>query len=55
MKNDEYALKIKRQLGLGGAQGRETAFWKICRNTGLLCAAAGYLTFAKLPKEAVEN
>lgn len=52
MKNNEYALKAKRQLGLGGARGGQTAFWEICRNTGLPGGVAGHLTFAKLPKEA---
>lgn len=55
MKSNEYALKIKRRLGPGGARGGETALWETCRNTGLLGGAAGHLTFAKLPKEAAEN
>ncbi|WP_317320993.1 hypothetical protein [Subdoligranulum variabile] len=54
-KNDECALKTKRRLWPGRARGDETAFWKTCRNTGLLGGAAGHLTFAKLPKEAAEN
>ena len=52
MKSDEYTLKNETAALPGGARGGKTAFWKTCRNTGLLCAAAGHLTFAKLPKEA---
>lgn len=55
MKSDEYTLKNETAALPGGAQGGKTAFWKICRNTGLLGGAAGHLTFAKLPKEAAEN
>lgn len=52
MKSDEYTLKNETAALPGGARGGKTAFWEICRNTGLLCGAAGHLTFAKLPKEA---
>ena len=52
MESDEYTLKNEATALPGGAQGGKTVFWEICRNTGLLCGAAGHLTFAKLPKEA---
>lgn len=55
MKNNEYTLKNETAALPGGARGGQTAFWKTCRNTGLLGGAAGHLTFAKLPKEAAEN
>lgn len=35
MKSDEYTLKNETAALPGGAQGGKTAFWEICRNTGL--------------------